>query len=758
MKLLLVSLSVNATDLQPVSLQLLWKHQFQFAGYYMAIHKGYYQSAGIDLSIHEYENNTDPVEIVLKGQRDFAIGRSTVLAQKAQGARIVALMSAYQSSPLMLLTTEASGITKPGDLRGKRIMMTTDAEQQVELLAMLRQAGLSNDNFIRQDHSFNIDSLIKGETDAMASYVSNEPYQLQEKGIGYNIIHPKNFGFSMYSDLLFTSEDFLANNPDLVKRFHRATIAGWVYAFNNIEETADLIINKYNSQQRSREALIFEGKKLAELAFDQEGNFGSISAEQLKLMSKLYLLFNIIDHEYSFEQFIYDPRPGKQLLLTKEEQSFIRSSPALNICGDPLWEPYSQLTYNGYEGIIPDYIELIQQRSGLKFKTVNTHSWNQTVTAMKVAKCDLIDGAMQTHNRALYMDFTRPYMSMPAVLAVSKSYNGELDLQRLLRHPVAIVKESAFHEIILARYPETKIVPVASLLEGLLLIQQGDAVAIIDAADSISSVASNNNISEIKILNLVHDSFDISIAINPKLGHTPLRSILNKTIDSITPEEKSAIRNRWIKLTFEHETNYDLMWQIISVVALLVIFLAYRYRIIQLHNLQLQEMARHDHLTGLYNRRMLRDMLNDTTAISNRYNRPVSLIFFDLDDFKQVNDNLGHNEGDKVLRTIADILKNNCRLTDYFGRWGGEEFLIILPETDLSAAEQSAEKLRTAIASHPFNLTQEVNITGSFGVTEYKTREPIDSFVHRADQALYRAKAAGKNCICKDELIPDGPR
>lgn len=280
--LLLPNLSLGADHLTPVSLKLIWKHQFQFAGYYMAIHKGYYHDVGLDLTISEYSDNIDPVEEVLNQRFDFAIGRSTILAQKANGAEIVALLAAYQSSPLMLLTSKASGITLPQDLSGKRIMMTPDAEKQVELMAMLQQSGITDADFTRQNHTFNVQSLISGDTDAMASYISNEPFQLEQLGIDYNVIHPRNFGFSMYSDLLFTSETYLKQNPERVAAFRQASIRGWHYAFEHIEETADIIRQHYNSQKKSREALIYEGRSLKKLALSNN-QFGIISSEKSAL-------------------------------------------------------------------------------------------------------------------------------------------------------------------------------------------------------------------------------------------------------------------------------------------------------------------------------------------------------------------------------------------------------------------------------------------------------------------------------------------
>ncbi len=750
--LLLTPLIARGEQLTPVSLQLIWKHQFQFAGYYMAREKGFYRDAGIDLTIHEYENAIDPVEEVISGRSNFAIGRSTVLAQKIKGAGIIALLSAYQSSPLMLLTTAESGISTPEQLYGKRIMMTPDAENQVELLAMMHRAGVQKADFIRQGHSFDVNSLISGETDAMASYLSNEPFQLDQKGVQHHIIHPKDFGFSMYSDLLITSEQFIQQNPELVEAFRQATIEGWLYAFSNIEETVEVILQHYNSQQRSRDALLFEGRKLATLAFDENGNFGTLDTEKLQVMSQIYLLFNLVDADHKLENFVYRPPNLSMLPLTREEQLFLRKQRSLKMCGDPLWEPFSRLNFNQYEGIIPDYMSLIAKRTGLNFETLTTPVWLQPEAAMKIAECDLIAGAMQTPQRAEYLRFSRPYLSMPAVLAVRQDLSDHPTLREILRQPVAVLQNSAFVEIIKSRYPDSQLVEVVSVEIGLNMLQKGEVVAMLDAADSISNVVQRYKLSGIKVIDQVHDNWDISIAVNPKLADTPLLSILNKAISSLSEEDHRQIRSKWVKVTFEHQTDYSILWQVLLGSSLLVLFLTYRYRVIQLHNRQLREMARHDQLTGLYNRRLLHQILEESVAIASRYQRPLSLIFFDIDDFKQINDQYGHSTGDLVLKAIAGVLQDNCRSTDTYGRWGGEEFIIILPESQLKSALISTEKIRKAVAESHSQENSLPGTTCSFGVAEFGEAETADSLLNRADQALYRAKAAGKNCVCYDEI------
>jgi polar amino acid transport system substrate-binding protein len=156
-------------------------------------------------------------------------------------------------------------------------------------------------------------------------------------------------------------------------------------------------------------------------------------------------------------------------------------------------------------------------------------------------------------------------------------------------------------------------------------------------------------------------------------------------------------------------------------------------------------MADKDALTGILSRRKLRDELENYIDLADRHGWDLSLIFFDIDDFKQVNDHKGHAVGDQVLIKVTKSVSDMTRKTDRFGRWGGEEFIFVMLETDLQAAETIAEKIRKKIEASDFAINQ--TVTCSFGVTEYIRGEPLEAFVSRADTALYAAKEGGKNSV-----------
>ena len=161
-----------------------------------------------------------------------------------------------------------------------------------------------------------------------------------------------------------------------------------------------------------------------------------------------------------------------------------------------------------------------------------------------------------------------------------------------------------------------------------------------------------------------------------------------------------------------------------------------------------QQMANTDELTRLANRRYMREVLTREMSRAIRFNRPFSVIIFDLDHFKEINDNYGHDAGDEVLLVITSILADILRTQDICARWGGEEFLIMLPETDLGGAQQVAERLRLAMEQYPINYQQQdLKVTLSAGCSEFRLDESLDECLKRSDDNLYQAKKEGRNRV-----------
>jgi diguanylate cyclase (GGDEF)-like protein len=158
-------------------------------------------------------------------------------------------------------------------------------------------------------------------------------------------------------------------------------------------------------------------------------------------------------------------------------------------------------------------------------------------------------------------------------------------------------------------------------------------------------------------------------------------------------------------------------------------------------------LATTDSLTGIANRREFTSILEREVVRVQRYGKPLSLTMYDLDNFKRVNDTFGHGVGDAVLQAVTRLVKESIRGADVVARWGGEEFMVLMPETDLQAAGKASEKLRLAIAAHNFDTVR--NLTTSFGVAAFEPQDDLNSLLKRADDALYLAKAKGRNRVEK---------
>ena len=191
------------------------------------------------------------------------------------------------------------------------------------------------------------------------------------------------------------------------------------------------------------------------------------------------------------------------------------------------------------------------------------------------------------------------------------------------------------------------------------------------------------------------------------------------------------------------------LFGVLTFVVLLISFMLMVYLIYAKKKQErIEEQATHDALTKIYNRYGINTVLSSKIHEYMRYGEIFSIVFFDIDHFKKVNDTYGHDIGDFVLQNITRIVGSNIRESDIFGRWGGEEFIVILPKTPLNEAVRVANKLRKSIESEHFGI--ERKITCSFGVTEIREDDTASTLLKRVDEYLYKAKNTGRNRVVGD--------
>lgn len=232
----------SSGDATPVRLQLKWRHQFQFAGYYAALEKGYYREAGFAVTIIPATPGSDPVETVLRGGAEFGVASSELVLRYARGDPVVVLASVFQHSPLALFVRGDTGINTVHDLAGRKVAL---APWETEVFAYLQRERVPIDRLQLVQHDYTVDSLLQGRVDALAGYETDESYFLQQSGGRYRQFTPRSSGVDFYGDTLFSTRAMVTGYPERTEAFRAASLRGWEYALAHQEEIAALIHAKY---------------------------------------------------------------------------------------------------------------------------------------------------------------------------------------------------------------------------------------------------------------------------------------------------------------------------------------------------------------------------------------------------------------------------------------------------------------------------------------------------------------------------------
>ncbi|MGC9524966.1 MAG: diguanylate cyclase [Limnospira sp.] len=440
------------------------------------------------------------------------------------------------------------------------------------------------------------------------------------------------------------------------------------------------------------------------------------------------------------------------LNLNQEEQEYLSTIDFIPICIDPDWMPYEKLDEEGnYIGLVADYMKMISRRIGKEFRVVKTSSWYESLSVARQGGCDILPGAVPTPSRKEFLDFSEPYIFLPLVIATNLKEIYILNFDRVADQSFALIKGYAAIELLRKKYPDILIKEVPDARTGLTMVRKNQVFAYIDTLPTISYQLKTNRMPNLKISGELYFDYDVSIAV--RNDKPLLLSIVNKAIATISYEERQRIFYRWVSVSYDWEFDYGLLWKIVAVFLVFLSLLFYRNLIISRYNKKLIEankkldfLYKTDKLTGLFNRYFTDEKIASEVLRANRYNLCFSVIILDIDNFKQINDTYGHHIGDSVLVEFALILKNNLRKTDVVGRWGGEEFIVVCPETKLADATHLAEKLRSKIEHHQFSEVEKT-ITASFGVSAYRADDTVESLIKRVDNALYFSKLNDRNRV-----------
>ncbi len=773
--LFLLTVNIYAKPIEKVSLQLQWLHQFQFAGYYMAKQKGYYKESGLELEIKEWKDGLDVAQELRQGHADYGICSSSVLLNAMEGENILLLAAILQSSPLVIISKESSDIKSLKELKGKKIMSVLNSSESVSIKAMLRSQQLSFKDMKLQKYEFDLKDFVEGRVDLMTAYLTNEPFALKQMGIKIRSFEPKEYGFDFYSDILFTSKAINKKESQKIKAFTQASLKGWEYAFEHIDESVDLILEKYNSQNKSREALVYEARELKKLAYYKTNVLGTLEKDKLEKILFVYKLLGLSHKDIDIEKLIYKPSE-KKLNLSEKEETWIKNHPQISY-SEVNWKPLSIIENGEMKGIMGEYLKIVSEKTGIKFKYVSASTWPEVLDKFSRGEINLVPGVGSSEQEKALGLITDAYANYPMAIVTGEKYRYINNLKELSGKVVAVPKYFTSYNFLVKNYPEIKVAATSTIKEALSLVNSGAAEAFVGHIATSLYYMSEQELSTLKITGTADFNFEHHYLVhkNEKI----LASILNKTFATISNQDRAKINMDWVQNTVKEKKDSSLLVKIlIALVGLMLFIVLLNYRlksvvrnktkelnelnmhleeIVQDRTLKLeqsreklQDLADHDPLTNLYNRRYLLNVSQELLFLARRNRTSMSVVMLDIDKFKEINDSYGHSVGDDVILCIVNSLNNSVRQSDIVARYGGEEFVVLFPETELKGAKNISEKIRLCIENdmHCAN-GKEIGFTASFGVSEVDldNDSSIMAALERADKALYKAKADGRNMV-----------
>lgn len=739
---------------EKISVQLLWLDQFEFAGFYVAKEKGFYAEEGLDVEIKPFHHGLHIPQNVASGKTTYGIGYSSILIDRSDGLPIVALGALFQSSPLAIAVKKSSGIHSVNDLKHKKVMVTQDHKNDASIMAMLTSRGLSKNDFILLPHSFDINDLINGTTDGMLVYTTNEPYSLSEKGVNTTILDPKDYGFDFYGDILYTSEAEVKNHPERVKKFYEATMKGWRYAFEHKDEAVNILLDKYNTQHKSRSALIYEADMLMELSGFESHEFGKLNTRKLEEIDNVYHLMGMMPNTIDMNTFVWNcaQTGDNHILLSKEEKAYIQHKKKITMCIDPDWMPFEAIQGGNHIGLSADYVHLFSDAIKLPVVLVPTKSWAESISYARQRKCDIFSLAMQTPEREKYMNFTQPYLTGSVVFATRLDQTFVPDFKEIMFERLGIIRGDGLIEILRKKYPGINLIEVDSIKEGLSKVAEGENFAFIDTLASVSYGIAQDFSGQLKIGGKLDENRELRIGVrndDPILLH-----LFEKAIGTLSSEEKEQIERHWISVKYEKGIDYTLVIKISSILLMIMLILLWWNRKLHRLNQKIERLSIIDELSDLYNRRYFNTKFMKIRSEVIKQRHYFFFILIDIDNFKKYNDFYGHLKGDDVIAAVGQTLKSLFnRHTDIAFRLGGEEFGCFGSSDTISGALAKAEQIRQQIEAlgiehlenPPYNV---LTVSGGIVIlSDELNDESQEKIYHRADNALYLAKASGKNCI-----------
>ena len=570
-------LSVES-PLEKVTLQLQWKYHFQSAGFIAAKERGYYRDAGLDVELLEYDNGNSMQELV-DGKTDFALSNSIIAFSDRKLDDVTLLATYLQRSPFVLITQPE--IESPIDLEGRQIMMTENDRDNSSLSILLEYYNIDPENTTFVQQTFRLDEFIERKVDAIAAFSSNEIFELNERNISYNIIDPVEHGFSTNAINLFVSYEKVEEEPGQIHAFLSASKKGWEYALEHIDEVAELIHKKYQSN-KSLVLLKSEGARTKELMLTNIYEVGEINKEFVTKTLGQLIRSGKIDSAQDTDRLIYEAVKSEQdtIALTEEERQWLADHRSVTFTGDPNWLPFEAFDESGgYIGIVSDHLALIEATLPISFEKVVPTTWTDALDIAMEGKASIISG--DASDAILEQKFTpiEAYINNPIVIVMDHDAKYVDKLGEIAEKKIAIIKDYGYTADVYQKYPDIDFIEVENAQEGLLGVETGRYDAMLAslalASYTITQMASDN----LMIVGRTDIMMDVTLFVSK--DEPILHSIIDKAMKSIDAAERQKIMAKWRHVDTISRFDNELIWKLLLGTFILFLFLVYRQRVLQ---------------------------------------------------------------------------------------------------------------------------------------------------------------------------------
>ena len=551
--LILFSTFLNANE--KIVLQLKWFHQFQFAGYYAAKEKGFYDEVGLNVEIRQRDLKYNNIDEVINGNAQYGVADSILILYRLKQQPVVIVSPIFQHSPSVFISLKKSNISSVYELNNKDILFYPNDTDGFSLLAMIKKFDLDV-NLVRERYKDDYMRLINNEVDVMPAYIANEPFLFKEKGYDVNIINPTNYGFDMYGDMLFTNEDEAKNNPIRVEKFKEATLKGWKYALENKEEIIQLINEKY-SKEKSIEHLRYEANAIDSLINKDVTPLGYLDQGRIRYISEMYEYYGLTESKIDLNDFLFDEisKKDKKLSLSDEEIKYLKDNPILKVHNFDSLPPYN-FTLNNYpKGFVIDYIQLVGKVLGVKIEFIQNKSLKESFDMLENNQLDILPNIAISDERKKTIDFTNySLVNFQISLGVNKQSDIK-SLSDLKNKKVSVVENFFLEDILKKEYPNIKLYKTKNTEEAIEAVASNKADAVIHNLSTIEYLINKNWLSNLKTIVLKDDNIQtiVPLHLGVKKDNLVLKSILEKANQNISEKDTRNLVDKWLKNSFYEE-------------------------------------------------------------------------------------------------------------------------------------------------------------------------------------------------------------